>query len=167
MFTAKFNRHTGTFARADATGRARLPRMIAYRRLARSFSLLIRSKCLAMLDTFEPTAGGRLKVDFELTTLAGRRGGALSLGPSRIVGFDRAFEPLAPAGVILLPGGGGEDLPARSGASGFVRENDLLSGEVRRDALRESGWLPTGIRLPRLACPAARFVRYFGATLAA
>ena len=93
-----------------------------------------------MLETFEPAAGGRLKVDFELITLAGRGGGALSLGPRRIAGFDRVFELPAPAGVELLPDGGGEDLPGRSGTSGLARENEgLLSGEVRRDTLRESG----------------------------
>ena len=93
-----------------------------------------------MLETFEPAVGGRLNVDLEFATLAGRGCGALSLGPKRIAGFDRVFEPLAPAGVILLPGGGGEDLPGRSGVSVCVRANEgLLSGDVRRDALRESG----------------------------
>ena len=45
---------TSTVAKDEATGRARRPRITAYRRLARSLSLLMRSKCLVMLVTLFP-----------------------------------------------------------------------------------------------------------------
>lgn len=89
-----------------------------------------------MLETFEPGAGARLNVDFGFTTLDGRAGGSLSLGPSRITGFERGFMP----GVRVFFPGGGEVLPTRRVESVFVREKEgRLSGDVRREVVRESG----------------------------
>ena len=90
-----------------------------------------------MFETLDPAAGCRLNVDFEPATLAGRGGGALSLSPRRITGLGLPL--LAVDGVMFLAKGG-EDLPGRRVESVFIRENDgRLSGDVRRDALRESG----------------------------
>ncbi len=90
-----------------------------------------------MLDTFAPVAGGRLNVDFGLTMLEGRAGVALSFRPRRMAGFDRDRAP--DASVPDLPRGG-EDLPGRRVDSAFRRTNvRRLSGDVRRDAVRESG----------------------------
>ena len=84
---------TSTVARDEATGRARRPRITAYRRLARSLSLPMRSKCLAILVTLFP--GG---------CTPRRAARPLPMVPDAARGCARSFPRLRPClGVALRP----------------------------------------------------------------
>ena len=85
--------NTSTVARDEATGRARRPRMTANRRLVRSVSLLMRSKCLAILETLLPGGATPRRVARPLPRLAeAERGWALSF-PRLRPGFGVVFLP--------------------------------------------------------------------------
>src|SRR5258708_29548706 len=85
--------NTSTVARDEATGRARRPRITAYRRLARSLSLLMRSKCLVILVTLFP--GG---------STPRRAARLLLIVPEAARGCALSFPRLRPClGVPLLP----------------------------------------------------------------
>lgn len=159
---------TSTLARADATGRARLPRITAYRLLARSLSFATRSKCLAILETLPFAVGGRLIVDFGPAVLIGRDDGTFSrkvgrLGILPLLGFG------ARNGLLVLSVG--DVRPVFDDISVFIRGTRvLLSGDDRRDGATESNETMTGpgIRLPCDIWPRGRLecVRYLGAILA-
>ena len=85
--------NTSTVARDEATGRARRPRMTAYRRLVRSCSLLMRSKCLAILETLLPGGTTPRRVASPLPTV-----------PEAVRGWALSFPRPRPCfGVVFLP----------------------------------------------------------------
>lgn len=135
---------TSTVAREDATGRTLRPRMTAYRRLALSFSRLIRSKCLAMFETFVPAPwGGRLNVGLDVPPDVGRCWETSLPNP-----LEDAFL------LIVRPWGEGSDFLLGGGDEGSPTTLDLLlSGDVLLEGARESIDDPPGI--PAAYCPCA------------
>lgn len=152
---------TSTLARADATGRARLPRITEYRLFARSASRPRRSKCLAMFDTFPGPVEGLRNVD--LLPGFGGRTGVLSFERVDILcllGF-----PLVDVDLTL------EGDEGRLNLTSLPRPlNERFSGEGRRED--SCDWkaepIGPGIRLPLCAASVLlECVRYLGAMLAA
>jgi hypothetical protein len=154
---------TSTVARADATGRARLPRITEYRLFIRSASRPRRSKCFAILDTLLPGPAGGLRMVDLLPELEVGRGKVFSLGRLDV----RCLPGLPPEDTVLIFDG--EE--GRLNLISFPRE---LAERLSGDCFREDGcdWLVgttgAGIRLP-CATPKAflECVRYLGAMLAA
>lgn len=134
-----------TLARAEATGRARLPRMTAYRRFARSLSRLIRSKCLAIFETLP--LGGLRNVDLPPPLLE-VRGGILSFADTRLFDFDfpTLLEAVDPEAALLGSGADSSNL-----TSPFILLVDVrFSGEGCLEGSRDSNDDPItgpGIRL--------------------
>ena len=88
--------------------------MTAYLRLARSLSLLSRSKCLAIVDTFVPTpCGVRLMVGFALPPEV-ERGKGLSRPIPREDAFPRVIFPPEDPGGDFAEGGGDDAEPEGS-----------------------------------------------------
>lgn len=153
---------TSTLARADATGRARLPRITEYRLFARSASRPRRSKCLAMFDTFPGPVEGLRNVDL-LPGFGEGRTGVLSFERVDILcllGF-----PLVDVDLTL------EGDEGRLNLTSLPRPlNERFSGEGRRED--SCDWkaepIGPGIRLPLGAASVLlECVRYLGAMLAA
>lgn len=134
---------TSTVARDDATGRTLRPRMTAYRRLALSFSRLIRSKCLAMFETFVPAPWG----------------GRLNVGLDAPLDVDRCWtslpNPLEDDFLLIVrPWGEDSNFPLGGGDGGSPTTLDLLlSGDVLPEGPRESIDDPLGILA--VYCPCA------------
>ena len=135
---------TSTVAREDATGRTLRPRMTAYRRLAFSLSRLIRSKCLAMFETFVPAPwGGRLNIGLDAPLEVGRCWGISLPNPLEDVFL-----------LTVRPGGGGSNLPFVGGDGGSPTILDpLLSGDVLLEGARESIDDPPGTLDVYCPCP--------------
>lgn len=135
---------TSTVARENATGRTLRPRMIAYRRLALSFSRLIRSKCLAIFETFVPAPwGGRLNVDLEVP---------LEVGRCWDISLFKPLEDVFP--LIVRPGGGGNNFPLVGGDEDSPTALDLLlSGDVLLEGARDSIDDPPGTLDVYCPCP--------------
>lgn len=152
---------TSTLARAEATGRARFPRITVYLLFDRSASLPRRSKCLAMFETLLFVFCGRRRVD-------------LFPPPEEVrVGFGRldtrGFVGLVFTRIDLFRGGEEGRLDLNSLPLPLC---DLFSGEGLREESRDSRLELTGpgIRLlPAVTVLSAlrERVRYLGATLAA
>lgn len=120
---------TSTVAREDATGRTLRPRMTAYRRVAFSFSRLIRSKCLAIFETFVPAPwGGRLSGGLDAPFEVDRCWGASLPNPLEDVFI-----------LTVRPGGGASNFPFVGGGEGSPTVLEaLLSGDVLLEGARES-----------------------------